>query len=279
MKKLFGLIVVIAMISFGAVNNSYAQGGPALGVDDDNTKIDEGTKEYKDVKGEGEEKGACETEEEATGLLQAIKVKFVEGGPMFMAFVLLSLVLGLAVAIERIIYLNIATSNTRALLNKVEKVLQEGSIDDAKTVCRNARGPVASIFYQGLERYNSEDKNSLELVEKSIISYGSVQAGLLEKGLSWLALFIAVAPMLGFMGTVIGMIQAFDEIEKVGNISATIVAGGIKVALITTVSGLVVAIILQIFYNYIVSKIDGLVNRMEDASISFIDLIYKYNAK
>jgi len=185
------------------------------------------------------------------------------------------LVLGLAFAIERVIYLNLATTNTKKLLVKVEEALSNGGIEAAKEVCRNTRGPVASIFYQGLDR----SSEGIDVIEKSIVSYGGVQAGLLERGLSWLALFIALAPMLGFLGTVIGMIQAFDAIEAAGDISPTLVAGGIKVALITTVSGLIVAIILQIFYNYFLNKIEGIVSNMEDASISFLDLMVKTNLK
>ena len=200
---------------------------------------------------------------------------FIEGGAGFMATIIACLVFGLAVAIERIIYLNLASTNTEKLLKKVEDALNNGGVEAAKDVCRNTRGPVASIFYQGLLRY---DKGAEE-VEKSITSYGSVQMGLLEGGLSWITLFIAVAPMLGFMGTVIGMIQAFDEIQRAGDISPTLVAGGMKVALITTVGGLVVAIILQILYNYLIAKVDGIVLSMEDASISLVDMIVKYQNK
>ncbi len=208
-------------------------------------------------------------------LHKQVKQKFIEGGASFMGLVLLTLIFGLAIAIERIIYLNLATTNTDKLLKKVEEALQSGGVDAAKEVCRNTRGPVASIFYQGLDRADE----GIEVVEKSVMSYGSVQMGLLEKGLTWISLFISIAPMLGFMGTVIGMIDAFDSIQVAGDVSPSLVAGGIKVALITTVSGLIVAIILQIFYNYIVSKIDGLVNNMEDASISLVDMLVKYNSK
>ena len=215
-----------------------------------------------------------EIEEENTSVTQALKLKFIEGGPLFMSFVLIALILGLALSIERIIYLNLATTNSKQLLDDIEKALSNGGEEAAKEVCRNTRGPVASIFLQGLER----SSEGVEMVEKSVIAYGGVQMGLLERGLSWIGLFIALAPMLGFMGTVIGMIQAFDIIELKGEAKPDELAGGIKVALITTVSGLIVAIILQIFYNYIVSKIDSLVNQMEDASISLIDVLVKHNA-
>tara|TARA_B100000674_G_scaffold185158_1_gene150103 strand:+ start:1374 stop:2168 length:795 start_codon:yes stop_codon:yes gene_type:complete len=214
---------------------------------------------------------AAETAESAS-FHQIIKQKFIEGGPGFMGIVLLCLILGLALAIERIIYLNMATTDTDKLLEGVEHAIQSGGIDAAKEVCRNTKGPVASIFYQGLDRANE----GIDMVEKSIISYGSVQMGLLEKGLSWISLFIALAPMLGFMGTVIGMIGAFDAIEAAGDISPSLVAGGIKVALLTTVFGLIVAMILQVFYNYLISKVDSITNSMEDASISLIDLLVKH---
>jgi len=203
---------------------------------------------------------------------QILKEKFIEGGPEFMAVVLICLILGLAISIERIIYLNAATTNTKKLLNSIEESLSSGGVEAAKEVCRNTSGPVAAIFYQGLERSDE----GIDMVEKSVVAYGGVQMGLLEKGLSWISLFIALAPMLGFMGTVIGMIGAFDAIEAQNNISPAIVAGGIKVALLTTVFGLIVAIILQIFYNYIQSKIESIVNNMEDSSISLVDILYKY---
>ena len=214
-----------------------------------------------------------ENEEDETSVSQSLKLKFIEGGPLFMSFVLIALILGLALSIERIIYLNLATTNSKKLLEDIETALSNGGVDEAKEVCRNTRGPVASIFLQGLER----SSEGVEMVEKSVIAYGGVQMGLLERGLSWIGLFIALAPMLGFMGTVIGMIQAFDIIELKGEAKPDELAGGIKVALITTVSGLIVAIILQIFYNYIVSKIDSLVNQMEDASVSLIDVLVKHN--
>ncbi len=202
---------------------------------------------------------------------QQLKTKFIEGGPGFMASIILSLILGLAIAIERIIYLNLATTNTEKLLKKIEEALSKGGVEAAKEVCRTTKGPVASIFFQGLSRMDE----GIEVVEKSVVSYGSVQMSQMENGLSWIQLFIALAPMLGFLGTVIGMVQAFDAIQAAGDISPNVVAGGIKVALITTIGGLIVAIILQLFYNYIVSKIDSLVISMEDASISLIDILVK----
>ena len=210
---------------------------------------------------------------EEVPLHQALKTKFIEGGPAFMSLVLICLILGLALAIERILYLAFSKTNTVKLLDKVEAALKEGGVEKAKEVCRNTRGPVASIFYQGLLRADQ----GVDVVEKTIVSYGSVQMSLMEKGLSWISLFIAIAPSLGFLGTVIGMIQAFDAIQAAGDISPNVVAGGMKVALITTVGGLIVAVILQLFYNYILSKIDSLTIDMEDASIRFVDTMVKYN--
>lgn len=273
MKKLFAFLAVFGMLSVGA-SSVYAQ-------EEEQSVTEEATTEQvteQEVAAEEvvEEAAAEPAEsEESQGLHKEIKAKFIEGGAMFMSFVLLALIFGLAIVIERIIYLNLSTTNTKKLLQDVEEALNEGGVEAAKEVCRNTRGPVASIFYQGLDRYDE----GIDVVEKSVVSYGSVQMGLLEKGLTWISLFIAIAPMLGFMGTVIGMIDAFDSIQAMGDVSATAVAGGIKVALITTVSGLIVAIILQVFYNYLVSKIDSIVNSMEDASISLIDMLVKYNVK
>ncbi len=206
---------------------------------------------------------------------QALKQKFIEGGVGWMSPILLCLVLGLAIAIERILYLNLSTVNTQKLLANVEEAINTKGVEAAKEICRNTRGPVASIFFQGLDRAGE----GLDVVEKSVISYGSVQNFRLESGLSWISLFISLSPMLGFLGTVVGMVEAFDTIESMGEIAPAAVAGGIKIALLTTIGGLIVAIILQLFYNYIVSKIDTLVLAMEDGSISLIDILTKYYKK
>jgi biopolymer transport protein ExbB len=211
--------------------------------------------------------------EDGSSGFQLLKEYFIQGDWKFMSLVLICLILGLAFCIERIITLNIASTNTDKLLGDIESKLAEGDVDSAMEVARSTPGPAASVLFEGLR---SSDKGP-EAVEKSIVSYGSVQMGLLEKGLVWISLFIALAPMLGFMGTVIGMIEAFNRIETVGDLSPAVVAGGIKIALLTTVFGLVVAIILQIFYNYIVSKIDSITNRMEDASIGLVDVLQKNN--
>ena len=281
MKKRFTLLTLIAFLSLGTfsvfaqndsenipANNSNTEENKS--ITDSNATIDDVNKDNKGNSDKGnkpENKKKKEVEEET--FHQIIKQKFMEGGPAFMGIVLLCLILGLALAIERIIYLNMATTNSKKLLNKVNDALKSGGVNAAKEVCRNTRGPVASIFYQGLDRSDE----GLEQVEKSIVAYGGVQMGLLEKGLSWISLFIALAPMLGFMGTVIGMIGAFDAIEAAGDISPSLVAGGIKVALLTTVFGLIVAMILQVFYNYLISKVDSIVNDMEDASIKLVDIL------
>ena len=275
MKKLFAFVAVLMMLGFVASINALAQDEPV-----DTTAVEQvADSAATDIVAAVEEEGVTvgdEAElEEGGELHKKIKAKFIEGGASFMGALLLTLIFGLALAIERIIYLNLATTNTRKLLDNVETALESGGVDAAKEICRDTRGPVASIFYQGLDR---ADKG-VEAAEKSLVAYGSVQMGLLEKNLSWISLFIAIAPMLGFMGTVIGMIAAFDQIRMAGNVSAQLVAGGIQIALITTVTGLIIAVILQIFYNYILSKIDSLVNSMEDSSITLIDLLIKHNLK
>ncbi len=281
MKKLLTFLAVFAMLNTGTSFSAYAQESDQAEQDateqtDDmeegsfDTSLQDEPEEAPVVRESAADRAAAvETER---SFHQSVKDTFIDGGVEFMSLVLICLILGLALCIERIIYLNMATTNKTKLLKNVEDALKTGGVNAAKDVCRNTRGPIASIFYQGLERYDE----GIDVVEKSVVAYGGVQMGLLEKGLSWISLFIALAPMLGFMGTVIGMISAFDAIAAENNISPGIVAGGIKIALITTVSGLVVAIILQIFYNYIVSKVDGIVNDMEDASISLVDMLLRY---
>lgn len=263
MKRLFALLAIFGMFVIGTSNSVVAQDAQQDATEQV-AQVDQ-TIDTQEL--------AAASAEEGKSLHSQLKKYFIEGGPGFMTTVLICLILGLAFAFERILYLNLSTSNNKKLLVKIEDALQNGGIEAAKEVCRNTRGPVASIFYQGLDRFDQ----GIDMVEKSVVSYGSLQASLLEKGLSWIGLFIALAPMLGFLGTVIGMIEAFDAIEIAGDISPSLVAGGIKVALITTVGGLIVAIILQIFYNYCLSKIDTIVNSMEDASISMIDMLVKYN--
>ncbi|MCB9188983.1 MAG: MotA/TolQ/ExbB proton channel family protein [Flavobacteriales bacterium] len=291
MKKVFTLLAVTGLLSIGSfaqdtitvdnadgsktayaidaatgdtLNSWTAQEAPVAQPEPDNSQTAV-------AEGEGD-KGE---EKEDFDIVQELKRYFIDGSPVFMTFVLLTLIFGLALSIERIIYLTMATTNNKKLLAQIEDALNSGGVEAAKEVCRNTRGPVASIFYQGLDR----SAEGVDMAEKAVVSYGGVQMGLLEKGLPWIGLMIALAPMLGFMGTVIGMIQTFDLIGETGDADPKDMAVGIKLALITTVSGLIVAIILQIFYNYIVSKIDSLVNEMEDASISLIDLVVKHSKK
>ena len=287
MKKALSLLAIVAL-SLGTVN-AYAQEDMAT----EEVAVDSAASETMDSADAVVDSAAATTDSAATeeaapaeeapveevpaekGFTQILKEKFIEGGAFFMSFVLLALVLGLALVIERIIYLTFAQTNTEKLLEEDEGALNNGGVEAAKEVCRNTRGPVATIFFEGLDHYDE----GMDMVDKSIMSVGSVENGKLEKGVSWISLFIALAPMLGFMGTVIGMIGAFDAIEAAGDINPSLVAGGIKVALLTTVFGLITAIILQIFYNLIVAMIDGIVIKMEDASISFMDLLVEHNKK
>ncbi len=215
---------------------------------------------------------AAPAQEETKSFHETLKEKYIQGGAGWMTPVLICLLLGMAFVIERIIYLNMATTNVKKLLDGIEELVAKGNYNGAKDLCRDTRGPVASIFYQGLDRIDE----GLENVEKALTSYGGVQMARLENNMTWISLFIALAPSFGFLGTVIGMVQAFDDIEVAGDISPTVVAGGMKVALLTTIFGLIVAIILQIFYNYLLTKIESLVAQMEDGSISFMDILVKY---
>ena len=259
MKKFFMFLAVAGLMTFTANIASAQDEGAAPAAQ----QVEEAEEVVDLFAGTGEE----------IPLHQALKTKFIEGGAGFMSLIIICLIIGMALAIERILYLAFSKTNTVALLEKVEAALKEGGVEKAKDVCRDTRGPVASIFYQGLLRWDQ----GVDVVEKTIVSYGGVQMSLMENGLSWISLFIAIAPSLGFLGTVIGMIQAFDAIQAAGDISPNVVAGGMKVALITTVGGLIVAMILQVFYNYILAKIDSLSIDMEDASIRFVDTLTKYS--
>ena len=279
MRKFIALITLIGFMTFGFNGISYAQDEADESQTEATTEGDSTVVEEEPVQEEPapvqETSTSADDEivaEEEASFHQVVKEKFIEGDWRFMSLVLICLILGLAISIERIITLNLATTNTDKLLSRVEQALNDGGIEAAKEVTKSTRGPVASIFTQGLMR----SSEGIEMVEKSIIAYGSVEMGRLERGLVWVSLFIAMAPMLGFMGTVIGMIVAFDSIAAAGDISPQIVATGIKVALLTTVAGLIVGVILQVFYNYLVSKIDGLVNEMENASITLVDLLVKH---
>lgn len=264
MKKLFALFLALGLLLGSSVNTLTAQNGG-------DTTTTNTTAAPEKTADEADEAPAVVTENEDAGIHQVIKTKFIEGGPAWMTPVLICLILGLAVAIERIIVLSLFSINKDKFVLEIEEAIKTGGVEAAKEVCRKTRGPIASIYYQGLDRSNE----GIEVVEKTIVSYGSVQMGQMEKGMIWLSLFIALGPMLGFLGTVIGMIQAFDMIQEAGDINPTVVAGGIKVALLTTVGGLIVAMFLQLFYNYIISKIDAIVNNMEEASIDLVDILVK----
>jgi biopolymer transport protein ExbB len=258
MKKLF-LILSVAMLSLGTVD-AFAQ------------EETEATTEEVAVADVEEVAPVAEETIEGETMHHVLMQKFLEGGWGWMLPVLLCLVVGLAVVVERILFLTFSTINSKKFVANIEDALKSGGVARAMEVARNTRGPIASIYYQGLSRYDQ----GLDAVEKSVVSYGSVQTGQMESGLTWISLFIALSPMIGFMGTVVGMIGAFDAIQAAGDISPTLVAGGIKVALLTTLMGLIAAAILQLFYNYIVSKIDSLVNEMEDTSITLVDLLTAY---
>ena len=277
MKKLIALLTIAGFMTFGISNSVLAQQDENA-VQTEQVATEEAAAPAEEVVAEATEEvvtAPIAEEEQSLTFHETIKKQFIDGGWGFMTLVLIVLVLGLAISIERIIYLTLSTTNTKKLVAEFEVALNEGGIEKAKELCRNTRGPVASIFYQGLLRYN----DGLEEVEKSMISYGSVMNGNLTSGSSWITLFIALGPMLGFFGTVIGMIQAFDAIAAAGDISPTVVAGGMKVALITTVFGLLVAMILQIAYNFILNKIEGILNDMEESTISFMDILTAYNRK
>ena len=252
MKRLFSILAITCLMAIGTVNANATTFATTTATVTSVTQDDAAAEDL--------------------SFHQELKKRFIEGGPGFMGIVLLCLILGLAIAIERIIFLNLSTTNSKKLTQNVEDALASGGIEAAKEVCRNTKGPVASIFYQGLDRADED----IDAAEKAVVAYGGVQMGQLEKNVSWISLFISLAPMLGFMGTVIGMISAFDKIEAAGDMNPSLVAGGIKVALLTTVFGLIVAIILQIFYNYIIAKIDSIVNDMEDASINLMDLLIRH---
>ena len=274
MKKVFATLTVLSMLTFGSAAVMAQEAAAPAEEAAAQEQVDEAAAPAAEVAEAPAEEAPAAEEGGLVALHKTLKTKFIEGGAGFMALTLVTLVFGLALCIERIIYLSLSKTNTKALLANVEAALKEGGIEKALEVCRNTRGPVASIFYQGLSRYDE----GIDVVEKTVASYGGVQLGLLEKNLSWITLFIAIAPSLGFLGTIIGMIEAFDKIQQVVDISSTVVAGGINVALLTTLLGLIIAVVLQLFYNYILSLVEGLVNEMEDSSISLLVIVVEYDA-
>ena len=268
MRKVCAYLSIVMLLTLGLSSAVFAQDAKAAETETTVSATESAVEEQPAAV----EQPAPATEQ---SFHQALKTKYIEGGVGWMTPILLCLILGLALVIERILYLNLATTNADKLLKKIEDRIVAGDVEGAKDVCRNTRGPVASIFYQGLSRID----NGLEDVEKSLTSYGGVQMARLESNMVWISLFIAIAPSFGFLGTVVGMVQAFDDIEKAGDISPTVVAGGMKVALLTTVFGLITALALQICYNYLLSKIEGLVSTMEDSSITFMDILVKNSKK
>ncbi|MBQ2907674.1 MAG: MotA/TolQ/ExbB proton channel family protein [Bacteroidales bacterium] len=274
MKKLIALLTIAGFMTFGISNSVLAQQDETPAQTEQVATEEVAAEEAAPVEEVVTTTMTEEAEEEPT-FHEVLKKQYIDGGWGFMTLVLVVLVLGLAISIERIIYLTLSTTNTKKLVADLEAALKQGGIEKAKELCRNTRGPVASIFYQGLMRYN----DGLDEVEKAMISYGSVMNGNLSSGSSWITLCIALGPNLGFFGTVIGMVQAFDDIAAAGDISPTIVASGMKVALLTTVFGLITAMILQVAYNFILNKIEGILNDMEDSTISFMDILNDYSKK
>ena len=276
MKKLFAIIAMFGVFAFGATQAMMAQTDEAAAAESDSAATMVDSAAVDTAAGEAmdaTEETVAPVEEES--FHKELKTKFSEGDAGCMSLVAIALVFGLAFCIERIIYLSLAEIDSKKLMAQIEERLNAGDVEGAKTICRNTRGPIASICYQGLMRFD----DGAEDVERSITAYGAVQAGYLEKGCSWITLFIAMAPSLGFLGTVIGMVMAFDQIQAAGDISPTVVAGGMKVALITTIFGIIVALVLQVFYNYILSKIEEITSNMEEATISLLDMCMKYNLK
>ncbi|HHT02882.1 MAG TPA: MotA/TolQ/ExbB proton channel family protein [Bacteroidales bacterium] len=266
MKKVCAYLSIVIILTLGLSSAVFAQKETAKPTETTTVSATE-TAVTETAISENEEAAVEETQ----SFHQVLKAKYIEGGVPWMTPILIVLILGLALVIERILYLNLSTTNADKLLLQIEDKVKTGNYDGAKEVCRNTRGPLASIFFQGLDRVD----NGLEDAEKALTSYGGVQMARLESNMVWISLFIAIAPSLGFLGTVVGMVQAFDDIEKAGDISPTVVAGGMKVALITTIFGLIAALILQVCYNYLLSKIESIVTTMEDASISFMDILVR----
>ena len=274
MKKVIALMSIVGLLTFANFNQVMAQdAAPADGTEQVAATDEAAAPDAAVEEAEAVEETAAANEEESRSFHQVLKEKYIQGGAGWMTPVLLCLIFGMALIIERILYLNMATTNVQKLLDGIEENAKNGNWDGARELCANTRGPVASIFVQGLDRMDQ----GLDNVEKAVTSYGGVQMARLENNLTWIGLFIALAPSFGFLGTVVGMVQAFDDIESAGDISPTVVAGGMKVALLTTIFGLITAIILQIFYNYILTKIESLVDQMEDGSISFMDILVKYH--
>lgn len=276
MKKLFAIIAMVAVCSFGATTSVMAQEDSAATEQTDTAAVDTAAVDTAAVDTAAEaDVAAPVVEEENEGIFKVLKVKFIEGDAGFMSLVAIALVLGLAFCIERVIYLSLAQINTRKFVADLAALVAAGKINEAIAMCKNTRGPVAQLALTAMECLNSSDRNDIGTIERSINTEAEVQGSYLEENCSWITLFIAMAPSLGFLGTVIGMVMAFDDIQRAGDISPTVVAGGMKVALITTIFGIIVALILQLFYNYILSKIESLTVNMEESSQEILTMCVK----
>ena len=274
MKKLFAIVAMVAACSFGATSTVMAQEEEAQAPD--TTVVDTLAADTAAVEeAAAPEEAAPVVEEESEGIHKALKTKFIEGDAGFMSLVAVALVLGLAFCIERVIYLSLAQINTRKFTAELAQLVAAGKITEAIAKAKGTRGPVAQVSRKALECLNSDNQNDIATIERTINMEAEVQGAYLEENCSWITLFIAMAPSLGFLGTVIGMVLAFDNIQRAGDISPTVVAGGMKVALITTIFGIVVALILQVFYNYILSRVEALTGSMEESAAELLDMCVK----
>ena len=264
MKKLFAIIAMVAVCSFGATTSVLAQEDTAATEQVDSAAVDSVAADT--VAAEETVEAAPIVEEENEGIFKTLKTKYIEGDAGFMSLVAIALVLGLAFCIERVVYLTLAQINTRKFMKELADLVAAGKVADAIEKCKGTRGPVSQVSRKAMECLDSADRNDIATIERTINMEAEVQGSYLEENCSWITLFIAMAPSLGFLGTVIGMVLAFDNIQKAGDISPTVVAGGMKVALITTIFGIVVALILQVFYNFILSRIEALTGNMEEAA-------------
>ena len=280
MKKLFAIIAMVAAFSFAATSSVMAQEDETVPTSE---QVEEGTDEATDEAFDEEvtnDETAAEVqapivEEESEGVFKNIKTKFIEGGAGFMSLVAIALVLGLAFCIERVVYLTLAQINTRKFTKDLADLVAKGQIANAIAQCKGTRGPVAQVSRKAMECLDSNDRNDIGTIERTINMEAEVQGSYLEENCSWITLFIAMAPSLGFLGTVIGMVMAFDDIQRAGDISPTVVAGGMKVALITTIFGIIVALVLQVFYNYILAKVEALTSNMEEAAQELLIMCVK----
>ncbi|MDE6634106.1 MAG: MotA/TolQ/ExbB proton channel family protein [Bacteroidaceae bacterium] len=275
MKKLFAIVAFVAACSFAATSNVMAQeeADEAVVEQIDSASVDTAAVDTAAV--EVVEEVDVIVEEESESLHKVLKTKFIEGDAGFMSLVALALVLGLAFCIERVIYLTLAQVNTRGFMTDLAELVAKDKIEEAIQLCKNTRGPVSQVSRKALICLNSKDQNDIASIERAINTEAEIQGSYLEQHCSWITFFIASAPSLGFLGTVIGMVMAFDTIEKAGDISPTVVAGGMKVALITTIFGIVVALILQLFYNFILGSIEGLTANMEESAQELLTMCVK----